>query len=297
MKDYFVYLPAHPGRSPWGLSAVSAGFTRVAPGSPYPPYRHPVDHHFSWAEGRVLDTWTLVFIAEGRGVFESAARARKIPVEAGTVFIVFPNLWHRYAPDPATGWVEHWLECRGPTLEALVRARLFTPDHPVYRTGIAPELLQIFERCHAWAQNLSPDAPATLATLGLHLLAWLRQFSAGVPGPPRHIEEIIHQARLRMLEQCHQPLHVEQLAAQLGVGYSHFRQAFRQLVGLSPKQYHLQLRLQKAEDFLLNTSKSVKEISEILGFDSPYHLSAQFKAHTGQPPRVWRERRARRVRR
>jgi AraC-like DNA-binding protein len=297
MKDYFVYLPVPPGRSPWGLTAVSAGFTRVPPGSAYPLYRHPVDHHFSWAEGRVLNTWTLVFIAEGGGVFESAARARKLRVEAGSVFILFPNVWHRYVPDPATGWVEHWIECRGPILDSLRKARLFTPERPVYRTGVVPELLQTFERCHACAQNLSPDAPPILATLALHLLAWLGQFSARRPGPPRHIEAIIHQARLRMLEQCHQPLRVEKLARELGVGYSHFRQAFRQVAGMSPKQYHLQLRLQKAEDFLLNTGKSIKEISEILGFDSPYHLSAQFKVHTGLPPLVWRERRARRVRR
>ena len=245
----------------------------------------------------MLTTWTLVFIAEGQGVFESAAQPHKLAVEAGTVLIVFPNVWHRYAPDRATGWVEHWLECRGPALEALAKAGLFTPEHPVYRTGVAPELLQTFERCHAWAQNPSPDAQPILATLALHLLALLRQCGTRSAGPPRYIEEIIHRARLRMLQQCHRPLNVEQLAAELGVGYSHFRQAFRQLVGLSPKQYHLLLRLQKAEDFLLNTSKSIKEISEILGFDSPYHLSAQFKAHTGLPPQLWRQRRATRVRR
>jgi transcriptional regulator GlxA family with amidase domain len=64
-------------------------------------------------------------------------------------------------------------------------------------------------------------------------------------------------------------------------------------VGISPKQYHLRLQLRRAEELLANTTKSVKEISQILGFDSPYHLSAVFKAHTSLAPSHWRERRAR----
>jgi len=39
---------------------------------------------------------------------------------------------------------------------------------------------------------------------------------------------------------------------------------------------------------LLNTSKSVKEIAEILGFDSAYHLSNQFKKHLDLAPRIWK---------
>ncbi|MBV8415620.1 MAG: AraC family transcriptional regulator [Verrucomicrobia bacterium] len=42
------------------------------------------------------------------------------------------------------------------------------------------------------------------------------------------------------------------------------------------------------QELLLNTSKSVKEIAEILGFDSAYHLSNQFKKHLDLAPRIWK---------
>jgi AraC-like DNA-binding protein len=38
---------------------------------------------------------------------------------------------------------------------------------------------------------------------------------------------------------------------------------------------------------------SVKEISLVLGFDSPYHLSRQFKHQVGLAPRHWRQARRR----
>jgi transcriptional regulator GlxA family with amidase domain len=57
---------------------------------------------------------------------------------------------------------------------------------------------------------------------------------------------------------------------------------------MSPRQHYLNARLQKAQDLLANTSASIKEIAEILGFESAYHLSHQFKSRVGVSPRQWR---------
>ena len=73
-------------------------------------------------------------------------------------------------------------------------------------------------------------------------------------------------------------------------------QAFKARTGLNPKQYQLQIRLQKAQDFLANTTKAVGEIAEILGFDSAFHFSKQFKDRVGLAPQAWRKRLAERPR-
>ena len=297
MKDYFAYLPENPAGSPGDCTAISVGHVRVAPGSSYPPYRHPVDHHFTWSDGRILHSYTFVFVTEGSGVFESAASPHKTRLEAGTVFIVFPDIWHRYAPDPKTGWVEHWIECRGPAFDRAVKAGMIRPDKPVLPTGLDPDLLLCFERCHALAQQSAPSSQSLLSSLALHLLAVLdNTVRTGKSVQPR-INEVIQRAQVLISEKYDQPLNMEGVARELHVGYSYFRQAFRERTGLSPKQYHLQLRLQKAQDFLANTPKSVKEIAEILGFDSAYHLSSQFKSRTGLAPQPWRLRLSRRARR
>jgi transcriptional regulator GlxA family with amidase domain len=80
------------------------------------------------------------------------------------------------------------------------------------------------------------------------------------------------------------------LAAELHVSYSSFRQSFKAHTGVGPKQYQLQIHLHKAQDFLANTRKSVGEIAEILGFDSAFHLSKQFKDSVGLAPHEWRKR-------
>ena len=78
------------------------------------------------------------------------------------------------------------------------------------------------------------------------------------------------------------------LAAELGVGYSNLRHSFMARVGISPGQHYLNTRIQKAQELLVNTGKSVKEVAEILGFESASHLSKQFKQRIGVSPNDWR---------
>jgi AraC-like DNA-binding protein len=293
MANYFVYLPDRREPGPWECTATSVGHQHVLPGSPYPPRRHPVDHHFTWENGRVLGAYQLVYITGGKGYFESAISHKKQPVEGGCILVLFPGIWHRYSPDPKTGWVENWIECRGKAFDRARATKLLRPERPLLRVGLLPDLLQCFERCHALAQRRSAESQAMLSTLGLHMLSILQGATRLHRSLRRPIDERVQQAQLIIARRYHEAIVVEELARELHIGYSYFRQAFKAQTGLSPKQYQLQIRLQKAQDFLANTSRSVGEIAEILGFNTAYHLSSQFKNHVGLAPLIWKTRLAR----
>jgi AraC-like DNA-binding protein len=290
MTNYFVYLPDRLEQGPWECTATSVGHQNVLAGSSYPPQRHPVDHHFTWENGRVLNAYQLVYITNGRGYFESEVSDRKFSIEGGSMLILFPGIWHRYSPDRKTGWVEHWIECRGKAFDRARAAKLLRPERPIIRLGLLPELLQCFEHCHALAQRPSAQSQAMLSTLGLHMLSILQAAHHLQRNFRRPIDEKIQKAQLTIARRYHETILVEELAKELKVGYSYFRQVFKARTGLSPKQYQLQIRLHKAQDLLANTSRSVSEIAEILGFNTAFHLSTQFKNHVGLAPLTWRKR-------
>ena len=135
MRNYFVYLPQQPPGAIWGCTATSVGFARVRPRGKYPPTKHPADHHFEWARGRVLQSYQILFISEGAGLFESEYTRDPQVVESGTVLILFPGVWHRYAPDSAVGWTEHWLECQGPAFERHFARESCSPHSPYCTRG------------------------------------------------------------------------------------------------------------------------------------------------------------------
>ena len=76
--DYFTYLPDNALCEALGCTAFSTGYTRILPGSAYPPVRHPDDHHFIWEKGRTLQAYQFALISEGHGQLQSAPDPTKV---------------------------------------------------------------------------------------------------------------------------------------------------------------------------------------------------------------------------
>ena len=68
-----------------------------------------------------------------------------------------------------------------------------------------------------------------------------------------------------------------------------FIKRFTKYTGLSPMKYRMQRVLNAAVTYVENTDMSIKEISEILGFENSYYFSNCFKKHTGLSPKVYRD--------
>ncbi|HEY5811757.1 MAG TPA: helix-turn-helix domain-containing protein [Terrimicrobiaceae bacterium] len=292
MRDYFVYLPQQPPGGIWGCTATSVGFARVKPHTKYPPVRHPADHHFEWSHGRILQWYQIIFISEGSGIFESEHTREAQAVDSGSLIILFPGVWHRYAPDAAAGWTEHWIECQGSIFDEAVRSGIVQPTQPILHTGLEPELLRCFERCHALAARGALANQHLLSTMGTHLLSVIGYLQSA-PRFDRRIDELIERAHALIALRCQEHLSLPSIAAELGVSYSHLRQTFRDRIGISPKQYHCQVRLQKAQELLASTTRSVQEVADILGYHSAFQLSKQFKQHFGDAPQHWRSKQMR----
>jgi len=294
VKDYFVYLPRQTGNSIWGSVCTSVGYTNILAGKPYPPRQHPLDHHFKWEEGRVLQSYQIIQISEGTGIFECSAMRGIQRVEPGTVILVFPGVWHRYRPSPETGWVEHWIECQGPVFDAALNDGLIHAKRSLLKLGVPHKIYDCLERCHMLAQIDAVANQDLLSTQGLHLLALLGHLQRSERGFTKAIDDVIQRAHTLIALRCQEALNMPALAKELGVGYSNLRHSFQSRVGISLREHYLNTRIQKGQEFLLNTTKPVKEIAELLGFDSASHFSVQFKQRLGKSPKDWRQQMVRR---
>lgn len=78
-------------------------------------------------------------------------------------------------------------------------------------------------------------------------------------------------------------LSIEQISMFAGMSEFHFFRLFKQIVGLSPYQYILKVRLQKAYR-LLSLGMSVSEVAFQVGFSSIFNFSKSFKKNYGVPP-------------
>ena len=286
--NFFRYLVATPGAENWGAVVTGCGRFTAQPHRPYPPAGHPSDHNFTWQNGRVLGAFQVVYLADGRGEFETRATGR-LSVGSGTALLLFPGIWHRYRPADDTGWLELWVEIGGSLLERMLREKVFSPDDPVVAVSRRLEFEARVESIHNLVSR-QPDGDAPeLAAQALGVLALLHASGHG-HRRPRSVVSAVEQAKRTMEEWGSKAVSMPALARSLGVAYSYFRKEFRARTGISPRQFLLRIRMQRARRMLGATDDSLKQIADRLGFSSAYHLSSAFKAEFGMAPSHWRRR-------
>ncbi len=77
---------------------------------------------------------------------------------------------------------------------------------------------------------------------------------------------------------------LSQIATHYGYEPTYFSKKFKQLFGISFKQYEMSLRIQKAQKLLLLENHSVNMVAEMLNYDSPQNFCRAYKAITGVSP-------------
>ena len=80
-----------------------------------------------------------------------------------------------------------------------------------------------------------------------------------------------------------------ELAAVCNISEVYFRKLFTKHFGVSPKQYIIDLRIQKAKQLLAEGAMSASAVSNECGFSNPYHFCRLFKQHTGSTPTEYRK--------
>ncbi len=290
LKSFHRYLLADSKDRDWGIYATSAGYVAIEPGKPYPPPGHPKSHTFNWEEGRKLDELQIHFITRGSGVFESSAEVgRSRRITPGSAFILFPGVWHRYAPLPQTGWFEYWIALKGDYVDQLLRKKLFGPGHPVFAPSDSSSLLRLFTEVVACLRHHPVGTSRVLGSLGGLILAEVQTGTVAVPPAENRTEHLVHEAKLMLAQHLEQEVDLEVMAKKLSVGYHWLRRAFKQETGQSLHQYRLQLRLSCAKVLLKNSDATVERIAQQTGFTDPYYFSQIFKRKTGCSPTSWRK--------
>ena len=85
-------------------------------------------------------------------------------------------------------------------------------------------------------------------------------------------------------------LSVSNLAALCGVSEVYFRRLFLNLLGLSPKEYMIQKRMDYAKNLLKSGDFSVSEIATLCGYTEPCHFSREFSKRVGISPNQYGKR-------
>jgi len=287
--SFYRYFPISRRDKNWGLYVTTAGEARVAPRTTYPPLGHPKGFAFDWRHGRVLDSFALVYVCSGRGKLELKPNF-SAPVEPGHVILLFPRVWHRYAPNPETGWHEYWIGFDGEMPRRWLRDRFISKKNPLVRVNAEDTVLATFSRMMQSIRASRPALQQILAGATYNLMGLVYSAQQAQPAADTQTADVIERAISRIHNEFEREFDMRLLAQELGVSYSWFRHMFAAHTGLSPHQYLLELRLVRARNLLGDTELPIKEIAMQTGFEDEFYFSRLFRQKLNITPSQWRNR-------
>lgn len=239
-----------------------------------------------WDHRRRPDHYSVVWCLQGRGRYHDF-RGRVWPLGPGDLFIRFTDRDHQNELDPLGAWAEAYIGFGAPLGEALLAMGAVDPDRPVLHPGLDLVLLRslIAER-DALGAALDRELPAHLGRLvALHQELLARSGAEGAAGPHG---AALDRACRRLAEEPR--LGLRELARDTGLSYERFRKIFRQRLGVSPHEYRIRRRIERARALLQAGELPVGAIAAQLGYANPFQFSAQFRLVVGVSPQAYRRR-------
>jgi AraC-like DNA-binding protein len=97
-------------------------------------------------------------------------------------------------------------------------------------------------------------------------------------------------ARDYLHEHQSEPISLSALAREASISRYHFLRLFHEAFGLTPRQYLIHVRLERAKALLSADRTSVTDVCFDVGFSSLGSFSTLFAERVGCPPSAWRRR-------
>ena len=106
----------------------------------------------------------------------------------------------------------------------------------------------------------------------------------GRRGDSSDLAELMYKAVVYINGNYSEDISAMALSEHLGLSYSYFSRSFKRIVGSSFRQYLNGVRVNHAEQLLMNTAKSVTEISQLCGFENLSYFISVYHSVKGETP-------------
>jgi AraC-like DNA-binding protein len=297
IRDAFRYLPISPRTRSWGLFVTGGGHIEVPPDGTHPPEGHPNLYEFTWDRGRVLPEYQVILITDGSGMFESDGTELR-ELRGGDVVVLFPGVWHRYRPNPETGWSSYWVGLGGEFMENTVQRGFLSPERSVVVPLDLDGLTDAFQRFHGSITGDTIENPLMLSAVAMEILSLICAPVGNDAAEPSTapFQEAVHDRivaeALRIIwSRDDSSLNVADVAGLLPVSRRSLERRFQQVLGRTVLGEITRCRVERVKGLLEETDLPLKQLAKLVGFSSPETLAKAFQRHVGETPSAYRKER------
>ncbi len=256
------------------LNVYRCGFEECSPG-------------YTWGPG-VRDHYIVHVILSGKGYYTLNGMTH--PLEAGQGFLICPGQIVHYEADSKQPWTYSWVGFHGLKAENILKKAGLGQQNPIFRFGKAEYLTKSLNDMIVAARDENTSELMLTGYLFLFLAHLLQnqKSRSTMTDKAFNTDRYVSKAIEYIEKNFAGPLTVEALAKTLKIDRSYLSTLFSRHLGVSPRQFIIDYRMDKACALLQNEQLSVGDVARSVGYEDPLQFSKTFRKTKGDSPRQYK---------
>ncbi|MFS0724807.1 AraC family transcriptional regulator [Paenibacillus sp. 1P07SE] len=244
----------------------------------------------SWGPG-VKDHYKIHYVSSGKGTF--LCDGKEYTISPGDGFLICPDTPCTYKADGDDPWSYSWVAFSGMHAQTYLKRAGLSRSQPVFHcAGDADvqirscfaNMLEASRYEHSRDMKLLSALYAFLGIIIDHVGAKTpEEYAANVK------EHYIYQAVNFIETNYSHSINIEDLARELNLNRKYMSKLFKEIVGVTPQNYLIRYRMERAAELMKNTTLSIGEIAQSVGYPDQLLFSRMFKKVMGASPRDHRK--------
>ena len=233
----------------------------------------------------VRDHFLLHFVTEGKGIFVTGGK--EYAIRAGEGFLISPQEVAYYEADEKEPWCYSWIGFSGGG--KLMEELGISSDSPVFSLKNLSALEKIFKQIEKADEKHADGQLRLVGNLYMLLAEILPHPAQSEPTRGLGMKGDYVEYAIRYIQQNYAlKLSVSHIASLLGIHRSYFSTVFKEHTHMSPQEFLLWVRMNKAKELLKEEKLSILGVAHSVGYEDALLFSRIFKKQTGVSPREYR---------
>lgn len=235
----------------------------------------------------IRDHYLIHFVLEGSGVFYVNGKSYRIKKNQG--FLICPSVVTYYEADNEEPWVYTWIGFKGIKAENYLKLANLDQENPVFECTEVAFVQKCFEYMRK-STELKYGRELRLQGLLIIFLSELIEEAGKNIIISSNYKEMYIKKSLQFVENNYSSkISISEMAKSAGLNKNYFSTFFRENIGVTPQQYIIKYRINKACELMRNEGLNIGDISRSVGYDDTLGFSKIFKKDKGISPKKYRE--------
>jgi AraC-like DNA-binding protein len=241
------------------------------------------DHYFGPA---VRNHYLIHYILDGEGTFQVGGKVFYLKKNQG--FLICPEVVTFYKANSKNPWKYAWVGFNGIKAEQYLKSANLSSNNPIFTYSEGDYIEKCFEQMLQSA-HLKFSSETRLQGFLYLFLSELIEKNACENLTRENQRDLYIKKAIQFIEANYsRDISINQIASYLGINRSYFSTLFKAVLKVSPQEFLIKFRMDKAASLISSSSLSISEVSRSVGYDDPLAFSKIFKKLKSCAPREYK---------